>query len=391
MWGLHFMTNAGSYQSLNDLADLYESLLGGAPADEAFRLVRGQPNELQRVQRDLYLLTEQARARPAVADLITRDPGAALDAIRRTDGGPSFLQAFAEFLDAHGHLGQPYDDLTFPSWGDDPALVLAEVRKRLLHPAGDPEHTRQRLAAEAEALAGQLRARLRQRPEDLHRFEEALALARDAGPLTEGHNYWLDRMLQAHIHRLARRVGRRLTGAGVLDREDDVFFLFADEIAQSLREPADRRAKVADRRAELAHWRTVKPPRVLGKPPEVPPPPNRFEPPPRVQKDAHVLRGIGASPGKGHGPARVVSSADDFARVQSGDVLVCPSSNPSWVPLFGIISGLVTNTGGALSHAAVVAREFGVPAVVGTGEATERLRDGQLVEVDGTAGEVRLL
>ena len=93
----------------------------------------------------------------------------------------------------------------------------------------------------------------------------------------------------------------------------------------------------------------------------------------------------------GRGPARIVVALEDFARVQSGDVLVCPSSNPSWVPLFGIIAGLVTNTGGVLSHAAVVAREFGVPAVVGTGVATERLRDGQLVEVDGTAGEVRLL
>lgn len=82
---------------------------------------------------------------------------------------------------------------------------------------------------------------------------------------------------------------------------------------------------------------------------------------------------------------------EDFVTVQTGDVLVCPSSNPSWVPLFGIIAGLITNTGGVTSHAAVVAREFGVPAVVGTGEATRLIRNGQQVEVDGTMGEVRLL
>jgi pyruvate,water dikinase len=91
------------------------------------------------------------------------------------------------------------------------------------------------------------------------------------------------------------------------------------------------------------------------------------------------------------GPARVTLSQDDFDRIQPGDVIVCPSSNPSWVPVFTIAGGLVTNTGGVLSHAAVVAREFGLPAVVGTTDATTRIADGRLVEIDGTAGTVRLL
>lgn len=107
--------------------------------------------------------------------------------------------------------------------------------------------------------------------------------------------------------------------------------------------------------------------------------------------DAALLTGTGASPGKATGVARVIAGPEEFARVKPGDILVCASSNPSWVLLFGIIRGLVTNTGGVLSHAAVVAREFGVPAVVGTGEATRRISDGQTVEVDGTAGEVRIL
>jgi len=200
----------------------------------------------------------------------------------------------------------------------------------------------------------------------------------------------LDRMLQAHVRRLALRVGARLVSANALADAADVFFLYAAEVPTLLREPAGRRAEVAGRRADLEQWRGVKPPKTLGKPPP-PPPPSRFERPPQEQSEDRLLRGTGACAGMGRGPARIVVALEDFARVQSGDVLVCPSSNPSWVPLFGIIAGLVTNTGGVLSHAAVVAREFGVPAVVGTGVATERLRDGQLVEVDGTAGEVRLL
>ncbi|MFH1185427.1 MAG: PEP-utilizing enzyme, partial [Chloroflexota bacterium] len=95
--------------------------------------------------------------------------------------------------------------------------------------------------------------------------------------------------------------------------------------------------------------------------------------------------------GKVTGPARVVHSTEDFGRVQPGDVLVCASPNPSWVALYAIGAGLVTDSGGVLSHAAVLAREFGVPAVVGTGDATRRLRDGELVEIDGATGRVRLV
>jgi pyruvate,water dikinase len=104
-----------------------------------------------------------------------------------------------------------------------------------------------------------------------------------------------------------------------------------------------------------------------------------------------VLNGKGASAGVVRGPARVTLSQEDFGRIQPGDIIVCPSSNPSWVPVFTIAGGLVTNTGGVLSHAAVVAREFGLPAVVGIGDATTRIADGRLVEIDGTAGTVRLL
>jgi len=91
------------------------------------------------------------------------------------------------------------------------------------------------------------------------------------------------------------------------------------------------------------------------------------------------------------GPARVVLGPEDFGRVLPGDIIIAPSSNPSWVPLFSIASGLVTNTGGVLCHAAVVARELDLPAVVGTGDATTRIADGQMLELDGTTGFVRLL
>src|SRR5438477_512895 len=110
-----------------------------------------------------------------------------------------------------------------------------------------------------------------------------------------------------------------------------------------------------------------------------------------AQDETGVIKGIAASGGLGRGRACLVRAATDFHKMKPGDVLVCPASNVSWIPLFTIAVAVVTDVGGALSHAAVVAREFGVPAVTGTSVALETLRDGQLVEVDGDRGSVRPL
>jgi pyruvate,water dikinase len=353
-------------------------------------LVQGTANELQRVQRDLYLLAETARGHAAVASAIVNGADDALDRVREVEGGSVFAEALNAFLSQHGHLGHLYDDLALPSWQDDPSLVVAELRKRLLERQEDPEARRLRLAAKGAAMVQRVRERLFGRPEDLSRFEDALALARDVAPLTEDHNYWLDRMLHAHLRRFVLRVGERLRAVGVFADAANVFYLHTEEVRCALRSPEDMRAVVAERRVEYAQWSAVRPPKHLGKPSE-PNQPSRFFAPLVPQEEGHRLRGIGACAGTARGPARIVLSADDFSRVRRGDILVCGSCNPSWVPLFGIIAGLVTDTGSVLSHAAVVAREFGVPAVVGTGEATRMLRDGQIVEIDGSAGEVRLL
>jgi pyruvate,water dikinase len=169
-----------------------------------------------------------------------------------------------------------------------------------------------------------------------------------------------------------------------------VLFLRRAEVPDLLREPADRRPVVAARKDEYDHWRRVTPPSKIGKPSDEEPS-GRFGGERFAKEDEAIVRGTGASAGVVRGPARIVIGPEDFARVQPGDIIIAPSSNPSWVPLFSIAGGLVTNTGGVLSHAAVVAREFDLPAVVGTGDATTRIADGRQLELDGTTGFVRLL
>ena len=390
-WALHFAAIMGPYQAVEDLADLYESVTPGAPPSEAMALIQGHGDDLFAVELASESLAEIAASTPAVAARMRAGDPVSRSDLLELEGGPAFVARLDAFLAEHGHLGQPCDDFAFPSWIEDPGLYLTELAKRIDHPAIPAAERRSRLRAEADALADRTRERLADRPDELASFERALALARDIGPLTEGHNYWIDRMAQSRLRQLSMRIGRRLAAHGAIERDDDVLFLDRAEIGAALVAPRDLREVIAERRERHTRHQGIRPPTVVGKAPTAPPVADRFDGARLVAETPDELRGIGASPGIVRGPARVTLGPDDFGRIQPGDIIVCPSSNPSWVPVFAIAGGLVTNTGGVICHAAVVAREFGLPAVVGVADATELVADGRLVEIDGGRGLIHLL
>ena len=398
LWDLHFVAIGGPYTAMEELADFYDALIPDATPGEATGLVAGTPNELFEVELGVERLAAIARASPDLAAALTTGaiaPDGTRRAVRPEDleglgGGPKFLAALAAFLELHGHLGQAFDDLAEASWTDQPSILLAQVGHHLTHQPIDAETRRARLRRAADALADKARARLTEDPEKAAEFERLLAFGRSVGPLTEGHNYWLDRLAQGRIRTIALRVGRRLVANGSFDTPEEVLHLFRDEIRGLIERPTDVRPLIATRRAEHERRKTLSSPRILGLDPGTRGA-DRFDGERFTSDDPALLRGTGASAGIVRGPARVTLTPTDFARLRPGDIIVCPSSNPSWVPVFTVAGGLVTNTGGVLSHAAVVAREFGLPAVVGTGDATTRIPDGALVEIDGTLGTVRLL
>jgi len=389
-WAIHFYAITGPYQVMDDLADLYESVVEKPHPGEALRLIQGTIHELVDVDAGLGRLTELGAASPELAAAVAARPAPTPEALAALPGGDAFIAELRRFLGEHGHLGQGFDDLALASWGEEPAMLVAEVGKRLDRAVEPATERAARLASEAEALADGVRGRLADQPERLAEFERLLGLARRIGPITETHNYWIDRMTQARLRTFVVRVGARLAGVGVLERPHDVLYLRRAEVPGLIRSPQDRRMLVAERISEHEHWRTINPPSKLGKPTEDGPS-GRFGGERFAKEDDAVVRGTAASAGIASGPARIVLGPEDFERVRPGDIIVAPSSNPSWVPLFTIAGGLVTNTGGVLSHAAVVAREFALPAVVGTGDATTRIADGQMLELDGTTGFVRLL
>ncbi len=392
IWEIHFRVIVGAYEALDDLVDVVKARLDDIADADVLGLASGEIRELAAVEAGLEDLAALLAAHPDLAERLRTAAPASIAELRGLPlpGAATFAAAVDEFLGAHGHLGHLTEDLGEPSWNETPGRLLADLAIRTERDDRTPGHRRALREAAAAELESRIRMALAGRPDDLATFERALAAARAVGWLTEGHNYWLDRMCGDRLRRFTRRIGAHLVAAGAIDDADDICHFTRDEVGPLLRAPADQRALVAERKAEHA-WRSAltPPPRTLGKAKD-PDDADRFDGARFASTDAAVVRGTGASAGVVRSVARVVHGPDDFDRVRPGDIVVARASNPGWVPLFSIAGGFVTDTGGVLSHAAVVAREFGVPAVVGTGDATSRITDGQIVELDGATGYVRL-
>ena len=226
-----------------------------------------------------------------------------------------------------------------------------------------------------------------------------LKAAQVAAIVHEDHNFWIDQRLFYHVRRVILEFGGRLAQAGVLDAVNDVFYLTPDDLQNGRDVPMKR--LVQERKTEMEQFSHVTLPPMLGTAPA-------FEmtdggsmvramfkgemsPTNTSNSEMNKVKGLPGSAGVARGTARVIHSLAEAGKLQPGDVLVAISTEPPWTPLFATASAIVTDSGGVLSHSAVVAREYRIPAVVGTGNATRTFQDGQLLEVDGNAGTVRVV
>jgi pyruvate,water dikinase len=219
-------------------------------------------------------------------------------------------------------------------------------------------------------------------------------------PLTPDHHFYIDQGANAHVRLVLVAIGRKLADLGAVQDAEDVMFLRYNELRALIGDQGafDARALIADRKNERERAYNFRPRAWIGTATQSQLDfpylvnwgfPEKFH---RKQGDvADQFKGIGGSPGVVEGVARVVLREDQFDNVRAGDILVCHMTNPAWVVLFTKIAGLVTNAGGLTAHPAVLSREFGIPAVVGTQDATERINNGDRVRVDGTSGTVDIL
>lgn len=357
--------------------------------------------------RRLHALTQMVRDRGVDLDLGGVSEDDVVGVLEERDA--EFAAEFRRYVADYGH--RALGILAEPTIAERPSLLVGMIRDQIAtgyDPARiDEENREMRDRVEAEA-----REVLRGDPESLSEFERALSRAVEAYPAREDNEFYTLSAPLALARYAVLEVGDRLVARGVIDARDDVMFLDIDEAKSGLADHADRRDLVRLRKGQRA-WAAANPgPPSYGK---VSRPPASLDFLPRdarlpmesmlwslqsieaveaskmTQSDPDLITGTPASTGSYTGPVRVIRGEAEFGKLQAGDVLVCPTTSPVWSVLFATIGALVTDTGGILSHPAIIAREYRIPAVVATGNATELLEDGQVVTVDGSAGIVKVV
>ena len=292
---------------------------------------------------------------------------------------------FQQHLARHGHTVYNLD-FAVPVPADDPAPLLGTLRFYLDGGGADPAQRQQRAAQRRAEATTQVAARLG--PLRRAAFRRLLRWAQAMAPLREDALADVG-LAWPQLRRMLRELGARLVAAGVVERADDVFWLHRAEILAD--PPVPRAEVVAQRRALWRGQRRVVPPQVLPRGSWWERAFARWLPAASDEQTGAVLRGIGASTGQVTATARVLGGPADFGRLQPGDVLVASITTPAWTSLFAMAAAVVTDIGGPLSHSSIVAREYGIPAVLGTNVATRRIPDGARVRVDGDTGTVTLL
>jgi pyruvate,water dikinase len=385
---LHTLAITPHWLGMTLVVDTYKELTGGSDL-EALRLMQGYGHKSFEAGEQLWQVSRIARDGPSVAGRLasidSETAAGTLDALHGEPAAAPFIAAFDAYLDDYGwRTGGGFRQQT---WREDPTVPLMMLRAYLEADGYDPvaEHerlTEEREAARREAISGLDEAGHR-------RLQEALDAAREVVMLSEDHNFYIDQRLWCMPRRLIVAAGERLVAAGLLEDASDVFFLRSRELCAGLAGKADGLPDVAaERKSDFARWKDVRPPTFVG----APPPPGLGEHRPRAPRErSGELRGTPASAGVARGPARVILSLGEAGRLRPGDIMVTRVTSPPWTPLFAVAGAVVTEVGGVLSHTAIAAREYGIPAIAGLPDATRRLRDGQLIEVDGSTGEVRVV
>jgi pyruvate,water dikinase len=308
-----------------------------------------------------------------------------------SEDAAAFLAAFDRFVYEYGSRGPNEWETSSPSWETDPALALAAIdRMRVAPEDAAPDSNGAALAADREALGAELTARLADDPETQAQFVAALAAAKVFLPGRERSKTNVIRMVN-EFRILFNEVGRRMVDAGILARPQDVSMLLDEELDGFLASPESYREVIAERAAAYLTLFDLEPPFVIaGTVPPLSQWPRRDRAVDPVGSGA-VLTGIPGCPGKARGRARVILDPADPLALEPGDVLVAPITDPAWTPLFVPAAAVVVDVGAQMSHAVIVSRELGIPCVVSVTDATRRIPDGALLEVDGTSGLVTVL
>ena len=413
-WQYHFEFLNLGYAAYLDFFGFMKEQFPTIPDQAIAKMVQGQDSDLFRADDELKKLARMAVDLGVADALKSGSVDAALAAVAAA-GGEAWLAAWEEAKD-------PWFNFTSGNgfyssdryWIDDLEIPLGYLREYIgrLEAGETIERPTQALIAERDRITAEYQEMMDADAQEA--FQGKLGLARVVFPYVEDHNFYIEHWSMCVFWRKMRELSALLSDAGFWPDADGMFYLNRNEVRDALFDysnawatggewigPGYWPAEIERRKGIMAALATQPPQPALNDPPDVITEPFTIMlwgiTSDAVQKwvaadDAGGgLSGMAGSPGVVEGVARVLRSPDQLGELQKGEILVTPVTAPSWAPIFGKISAAVTDIGGMMSHAAIVCREYGLPAVTGTGNASSRITTGMRLRVDGNAGTVEIL
>ncbi len=397
---IHFYWMYGLYLLNFRFIAACEELAGIKPDDPLHgKLISGFDNTLFQINKEMWLLGSKARE-AGLADLFLtiEDDEELMSKLRESEAGRKWLDEYLEFLKVHGWRCVRIVDWATPSWVEKPSLGLPDIKRTIAKETFAPDVERERLAREREQAEGELSARVPQ--EQRERFDKLLKVAQMAASWTEDHTPFCELAQNAVTRKVIWEVGRRFARAGVIDEPFDIFMLLPWEIRKAIvpLERVDYRRLARWRRGEWQNALKVEPPPFLGQIEKLGEVANK-DPIIRVVGALPIVRaelkadlyGAASAPGVVEGRARVIMSESQLSEIEPGEILIAPFTAAPWIAAFHVVGGIVTDMGGTMSHTVIMGREFGIPIVAGTLEATKKIKTGQRIRVDGDNIAVYLL
>jgi phosphohistidine swiveling domain-containing protein len=370
------------------LGKLLEATYGADTDEVVGKLISGVTgNVTMETNKRIWDLAQSAKVSPQVAEILRqREAADALVELRRLPEADRFVEELDRFLAEYGHR-EIRMDILYPTWGEDPAPVLGFIQSYLdADEAQSPHRQQDRLVAEREELTAEVSDKVRRDLKGRLLLAPILSWIMDQ---TQLHTRERDTMhfeltrLFPPFRRLLLELGRRWTNQGLIQEKEDAFYLSLNELEELSVSPRPVQDLVKSRREAFAlNMSRAWPDRIIdGR--EI-----YADQGTAGEEVAGQLRGLAGSPGVASGVCRVIHGPQDFGKLQKGEIMVAPLTNPVWTPLFAVAGGIVTEVGGILSHGAIVAREYGIPAVMSVAGATQRVPEGHTVVVDGNKGIV---
>jgi pyruvate,water dikinase len=398
-WKIHWMLNFSQFSATLGLRAAIQEIKGSVDEELFGRLQSSVDDRNWDSIETLWNMKNQIKANAELKKAFEGDTASdVLNRLRGSSAGRGFIDKdLAAYQQDFGYKAIWSHEFVFPTWKENPGPIIEAIRGYLETDYDYPK-TINAVKKDLESAVRELLDGVK--GDKLQQLKSALDLCMSMSPLTPDHHFYVDQGTNARLRLVLVAIGRRLVEDGVLHDPEDTIFLQYNELRRLLGDTKAFAAKpvVSRRRDEREAAYAVRPREWVGTATKVALDfpynglwgfPDKFYRKPPAATGA--INGLAASPGVVEGPARYVRSLEEFDQVRKGEILVCQMTNPAWVVLFTKIVGLVTDAGGTVSHPAVVSREFGIPAVVGTSNATQRIKTGDRIRVNGSTGVVEIL